>query len=67
VRRGLQLHHVVKRSHAPRRLLDETNLAVLCPPHHAQTDAPFARGRLVIAAGEEGRVFAVVTKPNKWT
>ena len=37
---------------------DLDRLVALCPPCHAQTDAPYARGRLVITplgAGRRGR------------
>jgi hypothetical protein len=33
----------------------------LCPPCHAQTDAPYARGRLVITPLGEGRFTVEVT------
>ena len=34
---------------------DLDGLVALCPPCHAQTDAPYARGRLVITPLGEGR------------
>jgi hypothetical protein len=42
-------------------------LVALCPPCHAQTDAPYARGRLVITPLGAGRFTVEVTRgANKW-
>jgi hypothetical protein len=39
----------------------------LCQPCHAQTDAPFARGRLVITPLGAGRFTVEVTRgADKW-
>jgi len=42
-----QVHHVVKCAQGGSDF-DLDRLIALCPPCHAQTDAPYARGRLVI-------------------
>jgi hypothetical protein len=50
---ALGVHHVVKR--AQRGLdFDLDRLVALCPPCHAQTEAPYARGRLVITPLGDG-------------
>jgi len=42
-------------------------LVALCPPCHAQTDAPYARGCLVITALGQGRFsFEVMQGADKW-
>jgi hypothetical protein len=47
---------------------DLDRLVALCRPCHAQTDAPYRRGRLVITPAGEGRfTFAVVRGGDKWT
>jgi hypothetical protein len=39
----------------------------LCPPCHAQTDAPYARGRLIITPLGDGRFTVEVTRgADKW-
>ena len=46
---------------------DLDRLVALCPPCHAQTDAPYARGRLVITPLGEGRFTCEVTRgADKW-
>jgi 5-methylcytosine-specific restriction endonuclease McrA len=54
---ALEVHHVVKRVQGGSDF-DLDRLVALCPPCHAQTDAPYARGRLVITPLGDGR-FAV--------
>ena len=36
---GLEVHHIEKLRNAPNRLLDESNLIVLCSMHHKQADS----------------------------
>jgi hypothetical protein len=43
--------HVVKRAQGG----SDFDLVALCPPCHAQTDAPYARGRLVVMPSGSGR------------
>jgi len=46
---------------------DLDRLVALCPPCHAQTDAPYARGRLVITPLGDRRFTAEVTQgADKW-
>ena len=46
---------------------DLDRLVALCPPCHAQTDAPYARGRLVITALGNGRfIYEVIRGADKW-
>ena len=46
---------------------DLGRLVALCPPCHAQTDAPYARGRLVITPLGDGRFTCKVTRgADKW-
>ena len=48
------------RQHVDRRV-------ALCPQCHAQTDAPYVRGRLVITPRAHGRfTFAVIRGTDKW-
>ncbi len=43
------------------------HLVALCRSCHAQTDAPYARGRLVVTPSGGGRFsVAVVCAPSKW-
>jgi hypothetical protein len=46
-RGALEVHHVVKRAQGGSDF-DLDRLMALCPPCHAYTHAPYARGRLVI-------------------
>jgi hypothetical protein len=46
---------------------DLDRLVALCPPCHAQTDAPYARGRLIVTPLGAGRFTAEVTRGgDKW-
>jgi hypothetical protein len=67
VARKLQdAHHVVKRAQGGSDF-DLDRLVALCPPRHAQTDAPYARGRLVISPLGEGYfTFEVTRGADKW-
>lgn len=49
---ALEVHHVIKRSHAKALRLDADNLITLCRSCHAWTDESYGgwRGRLVIVA-----------------
>ncbi len=63
---ALEVHHVVKRAQGGSDF-DLDRLVALCPPCHAQTDAPYARGRLVISPLGEGRFTVEVTRgADKW-
>ena len=65
-RSRLDVHHVIKRSRGGSDF-DLDRLVALCPPCHAQTDAPYARGRLVITPLGEGRFTCEVTRgADKW-
>lgn len=66
---ALDPHHVQKRSQAPERLMDATNVVTLCRACHEWTDAPYSasEGRLVVEALGEGRfMFSVVHAANKF-
>jgi hypothetical protein len=46
---------------------DLDRLVALCPPCHAQTDAPYVRGRLIITPLGAGRFTIEVTRgADKW-
>ena len=61
-----QVHHVVKCAQGGSDF-DLDRLVALCPPCHARTDAPYARGRLVIAPLGDGRFTVEVTRgADKW-
>ena len=63
---ALEVHHVVKRSQGGSDF-DLDRLVALCPPCHAQTDAPYARGRLVVTPLGGGRFTVEVTRgADKW-
>ena len=66
-RRGiLQIRHVVKRAQGGSDF-DLDRLVALCPPCHAQTDAAYARGRLVVTPLGQGRFTCEVTRgADKW-
>src|SRR6266478_4114358 len=62
----LEVHHVLKRAQGGSDF-DLDRLVALCPPCHAQTDAPYARGRLVITPLGQGQfTFTVVRGADKW-
>jgi 5-methylcytosine-specific restriction endonuclease McrA len=66
VRTRLEVHHVVKRAQGGSDF-DLDRLVALCPPCHAQTDASYARGRLVITPLGDGRFTVEVTRgADKW-
>ena len=66
VRTHLEVHHVIKRAQG-RSDFDLDGLVALCRPCHAKTDAPYARGRLVITPLGDGRFTAEVTRrADKW-
>ncbi len=63
---ALEVHHVVKRAQGGSDF-DLDRLVALCPGCHAQTDAPYARGQLVITALGQGRfTFEVIQGADKW-
>jgi hypothetical protein len=51
---ALEVHHVVKRAQGGSDF-DLDRLVALCPPCHAQTDAPYPRGRLVVMPSSRKR------------
>jgi hypothetical protein len=58
--------HVVKRAQGGSDF-DLDRLVALCPRCHAQTDAPYARGRLVITPHGDGRfICEVIRGADKW-
>ena len=62
----LEVHHIRKRAQGGSDF-DLDRLVALCPPCHAQTDAPYARGRLVINPLGGGRfTFEVIRGIDKW-
>jgi len=62
VRRRLDVHHVVKRSQGGSDF-DLDHLVALCRWCHDQTDAPYARGRLLVTAVGDGQFhFDVVRR-----
>jgi 5-methylcytosine-specific restriction endonuclease McrA len=66
VRTRLEVHHVVKRAQGGSDF-DLDRLVALCSPCHAQTDAPYVRGRLVITPLGQGQfTFTVVRGTDKW-
>jgi 5-methylcytosine-specific restriction endonuclease McrA len=66
VRTRLEVHHVVKRAQGGSDF-DLDRLVALCPPCHAQTDAPYGRGRLVITPLGQGQfTFTVIRGTDKW-
>src|SRR5262249_37848613 len=59
-RTRLEVHHVQKRSQGGSDF-DLDRLVTVCRPCHAQTDAPYAKGRLVVTPLGAGRFgFTVV-------
>jgi 5-methylcytosine-specific restriction endonuclease McrA len=66
VRTRLEVHHVVKRTQGGSDF-DLDRLVALCPSCHAQTDAPYLRGRLVITPLGQGQfTFTMVRGVDKW-
>ena len=66
VRTQLEVHHVRKRSLGGSDF-DLDGLVTLCHACHAQTDAPYARGRLVVTSLGAGRFTCeVVRRRSKW-
>jgi hypothetical protein len=63
---GLEVHHVVKRAQGGSDF-DLDRLVALCRQCHTQTDAPHARGRLVISPRGAGHFTVEVTRgADKW-
>jgi hypothetical protein len=63
---ALEVHHVVKRAQGGSDF-ELDRLAALCPRCHAQTDASYVRGRLVISSLGGGRFTIEVTRgADKW-
>jgi hypothetical protein len=63
---ALEVHHVLKRAQGGSDF-DLDRLVALCPPCHAQTDAPYVRGQLVITAVGQGRfTFKAIQGADKW-
>ncbi len=66
MRSRLEVHHVVKRAQGGSDF-DLDKLVALCPPCHAQTDAPYARDRLVVTPLGNGRFTTEVTRgADRW-
>ena len=66
VRTRLEVHHLVKRAQGGSDF-DLDQLVALCRPCHAQTDAPYVRGRLVITPlGCGNFTFKVIRAADKW-
>jgi 5-methylcytosine-specific restriction endonuclease McrA len=66
VQTRLEVHHVVKCAQGGTDF-DLDRLVALCRPCHAQTDAPYVRGRLVITPEGQGRfTFTVLRGTDKW-
>jgi 5-methylcytosine-specific restriction endonuclease McrA len=67
VRTRLEVHHVVKRAQGGSDF-DLDRLVALCPACHAQTDAPYGRGRLVVTPLGQGQFTCTVVRgADKWT
>lgn len=65
-RTWLEVHHVQKRSQGGSDF-DLDRLVTVCRPCHARTDAPYARGRLVVTPLGAGRFGCVVVRlRSKW-
>jgi len=63
---ALEVHHVVKRAQGGSDF-DLDRLVALCPRCHAQTDAAYTRGRLVITPLGAGRfTIEVIREADKW-
>ena len=57
--------HVIKRAQRGSDC-DLDRLVALCPQCHAQTDAPYARGRLVITALGARFACEIIRGADKW-
>ena len=67
VRTRLDVHHVTKRAQGGSDF-DLDRLIALCRDCHAQTDAPYRQGRLVITPLGEGRFHCEVVQGGiKWS
>jgi len=66
LRTRLEVHHVRKRTQGGSDF-DLDRLIALCRDCHAQTDAPFRHGRLVIAPLGAGQFQCEVVHGSKWT
>ena len=66
LRGRLEVHHVRKRAQGGSDF-DLDRLIALCRDCHAQTDAPFRHGRLVIAPLGAGQFQCDVVHGSKWT
>ena len=61
------VHHVVKRAQGGSDF-DLDRLVALCPPCHAQTDAPYVHARLFITPLGSGRFTCeVIRGVDKWS
>src|SRR5260370_23817929 len=66
VRTRLDVHHVTKRTQGGSDF-ELDRLIALCRDCHAQTDAPYVKGRLIVTALGAGRfAFEVIRGPDKW-
>jgi len=65
LRARLEVHHVRKRAQGGSDF-DLDRLIALCRACHAQTDAPFSKGRLVITPLGAGQFHCQVVKGSKW-
>ena len=66
LRTRLEVHHVIKRAQGGSDF-DLDRLIALCRDCHAQTDAPFRQGRLVITPLGAGQFQCHVVRGSKWT
>ena len=65
-RAGLEVHHIEKRSKGGSDY-DLDRLVTLCHACHAQTDAPYATGRLIVTPlGAARFACEIVQRPSKW-
>jgi len=62
----LEVHHIQKRAQGGSDF-DRDRLIALCRECHAQTDAPFAQGRLAITTLGDGQFRCERVRGNKWT
>ena len=63
---ALEVHHIVKRAQGGSDF-DLDRLVALCPPCHAQTDAAYAGGRLVVTPLGGGRfIVEIIRGIDKW-